>query len=74
MTRKDYILIASAVRRARMQSNDNHCTGQITENRVVNESIDLIVEELCGVLHRNNPNFNEDMFAEACHYKRALTS
>lgn len=50
MTKKDYIAIANAIRIARSYTH----------------SIDGVVDELCVMFKRDNPNFDPQQFKEAC--------
>jgi hypothetical protein len=55
MTKKDYVLIARVLKRAR--GSDNTSAPQI---------LDAVAEDLCGGLELDNPAFNRERFLSAC--------
>lgn len=57
MTKKDYIILANAIR----MHHEEHCKGEWKEN--MQEFVDWT---LAGILQANNPNFNKLKFRDAC--------
>lgn len=55
MTKKDYIAIADAIKRAR--------TGADKEERF---AIDIVADNIADVFQKDNPRFNRQRFLEAC--------
>lgn len=57
MTQKDYRLIAESI--DAQQSQYNKLSPEYIALR-------LLAQRLCGVLRKDNPRFNEDIFLKAC--------
>lgn len=54
MTRKDYVLIANAIKRTRELYPETE------------QAMGILAEELCDELHKDNPLFDETRFLNAC--------
>lgn len=61
MTRKDYVLIARAVSKAKATISIKDSVGAHMEN-----AIKRVAESLAMELRIDNPNFKRDRFMEAC--------
>ena len=64
MTKKDYIIIAQAVKSARQN------VGPAVKDR--QQTIDEVVNLLCYALYGDNPKFVAQKFAEACNLSEVL--
>ena len=64
MTKKDYIIIASAIWRSGMIKDKNKVRQQARE-----DMRRLIAHGLCGELKGDNPRFDADKFLEACNVR-----
>ena len=64
MTKKDYIIIASAIWRSGMIKDKNKVRQQARE-----DMRRLIAHDLCGELKGDNPRFDADKFLEACNVR-----
>lgn len=60
MTRKDYILISSAVARAAAHDDPN------TVGSLFDAGIERVAQEIAQALQRDNPNFDAERFLEDC--------
>jgi hypothetical protein len=77
MTRKDYILIAEAIR-----VPNYHDTAEILEAEEddkdfacgVGEGIDKVTAALCDAFERDNPRFNREHFLAVVRGEKALES
>jgi hypothetical protein len=68
MTRKDFELIARAVRDARPIAKLESLTSQAARNGVIgaNSALDQVARNLADELQSTNPRFDRARFIEAC--------
>ena len=67
MTRKDYVIIARAIKFAVEETSIEDGTyGCAVVNRDSILTIQLLVNRLCGELYKDNYNFDKERFIEAC--------
>ena len=62
MTRKDYKLIADAIKNA-----NKRVWFHPEEESAAEQTIDTIVDKLCADLKRDNPAFDKQKFIDACY-------
>lgn len=61
MTRKDYVLLAEALKEAR-----NHCWAvEVPDPASFRVGLQAAAEEIAGALGRDNPKFDRDRFLKA---------
>ena len=61
MTRKDYILIAETIRKAK-----EHYTLPKKDRKVITATLEVLAFDLSEQLLIDNPNFNSEKFLTAC--------
>jgi hypothetical protein len=65
MTRKDYDLIAQAFASARRHVDAQHC--DVDKAQIAFNAIFWAETYLANLLQKDNPRFNVETFAKACH-------
>lgn len=63
MTRKDYVVIAKALNEQIVYARSLTDTGR--ERQAIEQAVKNVVHYLCPIFNDDNPNFDEDRFAEA---------
>ena len=65
MTRKDYKIIAEAIRQTREYFVDNYKNGE-TQDTLITLGLNTVVRNLQVALKADNPRFSSEVFREAC--------
>lgn len=63
MTRKDYVAIAGALNQQIVYARSLTDTGR--ERQAIEGAVQNMLHYLCPIFNDDNPNFDEDRFAEA---------
>lgn len=64
MTRKDYVLIAAAIKSARTHLRDN--SEHATEHDAFERAVDVVTTKITKVLKDDNSMFDAARFTQAC--------
>jgi len=63
MTRKDYVAVAGALNQQIVYARSLTKNGR--ERQAIEQAVKNMVHYLCPIFNDDNPNFDEDRFAEA---------